>query len=71
MTNHETEVKKYAMAKHSLDIIEDAICDLHCANELSEKAGFRVPDSVFDQLNKLRESMKEEMVSMAADMKKL
>lgn len=59
-TDH--EIKKYAMTKHAMNILTDAICDLHCVNELAENAGYRVSDSVFDHLDKMKEEMSKELV---------
>lgn len=58
------DAKRYAMIKHGHTILTDAICDLHAVNTLSEKAGFRVSDSIFDTLDRLDEEMKSEMLEL-------
>lgn len=63
-TDH--EIKRYAMTKHAMNILTDAICDLHCANELGEKGGFRVSDTIFSQLDSLKEEMQKSVVELGA-----
>lgn len=60
----DTNVKRKAMLKHNLEIITDAIEDLHCANKLGEECGYRIPDTVFDHLDKIHEEMSKEMVEL-------
>lgn len=65
MTSYtDMDIKKYAMTKHAMNILTDAICDLHCANELGDKAGYRISDSTFDHLNKIKEEMQKEIVQL-------
>lgn len=61
-TRTDADIKRYAMTKHAMNILTDAICDLHCANELGEKNGFRISDTVFDHLTKLKEEMQKEII---------
>lgn len=62
MNSTDNDIKRYAMTKHAMNILTDAICDLHCANELGEKSGFRIPDAVFDHLTKIKEEMSKEII---------
>lgn len=62
MTSTDHDIKRYAMTKHAMNILTDAICDLHCANELGEKNGFRIPESIFDHLDKVKEEMSKEII---------
>lgn len=64
--NTDTDVKRFAMIKHAHNILTDAICDLHCANELGGSVGVKISDSVFDHLDKQAEDMRLEMVELGS-----
>lgn len=56
-------LKRKAAAKKSVAIIEDAIGDLHCFNDIArESVGMQVSSSVFDHLEKIHTAAKEQVL---------